>query len=68
MQTQWGAAESCASDGSKACPLLTWDAKATTALAILGAYFLQLEKNTARGIRITSKIKQKTFLNKCFKK
>lgn len=36
MQTPWGMAESCAADGSSACSVLTWDVKATTALAILG--------------------------------
>eukprot|EP00747_Dinoflagellata_sp_TGD_P059394 gnl/TRDRNA2_/TRDRNA2_151544_c0_seq1.p1 gnl/TRDRNA2_/TRDRNA2_151544_c0~~gnl/TRDRNA2_/TRDRNA2_151544_c0_seq1.p1 ORF type:complete len:829 (+),score=143.06 gnl/TRDRNA2_/TRDRNA2_151544_c0_seq1:314-2488(+) len=36
MQTAWGAAESCRADGTAACPLLTWDTKATTALALLG--------------------------------
>ena len=27
MQTPWGMAESCPTDGSAACPMLTWDAK-----------------------------------------
>ncbi|CAK0888165.1 unnamed protein product [Prorocentrum cordatum] len=36
MQTPWGMAESCLADGSAACPLLTWDTKATTTLAALG--------------------------------
>ena len=36
MQGPFGSTESCAIDGSDICPLVTWDSKITTVLAMLG--------------------------------
>jgi len=52
MQTQWGMAESCAADRSEICPLLTWDAKATTSLAVLGGLGSQMRRFLERDVKL----------------